>query len=98
MNIKKYLSILSLITIALVLNGCANSKYNKPFKHNTPLIKDDIRKTGQSEIAKTLIDMEGGDKLAVVAPRDHAKSTFINLTPSITTNLILPVAQVSLSS
>mgnify|MGYP001184681178 FL=1 len=54
MNIKKYLSILSLITIALVLNGCANSKYNKPFKHNTPLIKDDIRKTGQSEIAKTL--------------------------------------------
>ena len=54
MNIKKYLSILSLITIALILNGCANSKYNKPFKHNTPLIKDDIRKTGQSEIAKTL--------------------------------------------
>jgi len=54
MNIKKYLSILALITVALVLNGCANSKYYKPFKHNTPLIKDDIRKTGQSEIAKTL--------------------------------------------
>ena len=54
MNIKKYLSILVLITVALVLNGCANSKYYKPFKHNTPLIKDDIRKTGQSEIAKTL--------------------------------------------
>ena len=31
------------------------------------------------EIAKTLIDMDSGDKLAVVAPRDHAKSTFINL-------------------
>ena len=31
------------------------------------------------EIAKTLIDMHAGDKLAVVAPRDHAKSTFINL-------------------
>ena len=54
MNIKKYLSILTLITVALVLNGCANSKYYKPFKHNTPLIKDDIRKSGQSEIAKTL--------------------------------------------
>ena len=40
--------------MALILNGCANSKYNKPFKHNTPLIKDDIRKTGKSEIAKTL--------------------------------------------
>ena len=54
MNIKKYLSIFTLVTIALVLNGCANSKYNKPFKHNTPLIKDDIRKTGKSEISKTL--------------------------------------------
>ena len=53
MNIKKYLSIFTLVTIALVLNGCANSKYNKPFKHNTPLIKDDIRKTGKSEISKT---------------------------------------------
>ena len=31
------------------------------------------------EIAKTLIGMAAGDKLAVVAPRDHAKSTFINL-------------------
>ena len=54
MNIKNYLSIFVLITISLVLNGCANSKYNKPFKHNTPLIKDDIRKTGKSEISKTL--------------------------------------------
>ena len=52
MNIKKYLSIFALVTIALVLNGCANSKYNKPFKHNTPLIKDDIRKTSKSEISK----------------------------------------------
>ena len=54
MNINKYLSLFILIIFALVLNGCANSKYNKPFKHNTPLIKDDIRKAGQSEIAKTL--------------------------------------------
>tara|TARA_B100000579_G_scaffold27911_1_gene19631 strand:- start:203 stop:1735 length:1533 start_codon:yes stop_codon:yes gene_type:complete len=54
MNIKKYISIISFILIALILNGCANSKYNKPFKHNTPLIKDDIQKTGRAEIAKTL--------------------------------------------
>ena len=58
MNIKKYLSIFTVISLALILNGCANStfqkKYNKPFKHNTPLIKDDIRKAGKSEIAKTL--------------------------------------------
>tara|TARA_R110001606_G_scaffold128674_2_gene263316 strand:+ start:113 stop:1753 length:1641 start_codon:yes stop_codon:yes gene_type:complete len=31
------------------------------------------------EIAKTLIAMKSGNKLAIVAPRDHAKSTFINL-------------------
>ena len=54
MNIKKYLSIFVVISLAIILNGCANSKYNKPFKHNTPLIKDDIRKAGKSEIAKTL--------------------------------------------
>ena len=54
MNIKKYISIISFIVIALILNGCANSKYNKAFKHNTPLIKDDIQKKGKSEIAKTL--------------------------------------------
>ena len=55
MNIKRYLSLFIVITFTLVLNGCAsNSKYNKPFKHNTPLIKDDIRKAGKSEIAKTL--------------------------------------------
>ena len=52
MNIKNYLSIFILFSLALFLNGCA--QYNKPFKHNTPLIKDDIRKAGQSEIAKTL--------------------------------------------
>ena len=27
---------------------------NKPFKHNTPLIKEDIKKTGKAEIQKTL--------------------------------------------
>ena len=54
MNIKKFISIISLVLIALILNGCANTKYNKPFKHNTPLIKDDIQKKGKSQIAKTL--------------------------------------------
>ena len=59
MNIKKLSSIIGLMIFALVLNGCANSqfnkKYNKPFKHNTPLIQDkDIVQSGKSEIAKTL--------------------------------------------
>ena len=58
MNIKS-LKIISLISILLlVLNACAkpNIKTNKKFKHNTPLIKDDIRKSGKMEIEKT-VDM-----------------------------------------
>ena len=31
-----------------------NQKYNRDFKHNTPLIKGDIRKQGKAEIAKTI--------------------------------------------
>jgi len=57
-NIKS-LKIISLISILLlVLNACAkpNIKTNKKFKHNTPLIKDDIRKSGKMEIEKT-VDM-----------------------------------------
>ena len=30
MNIKKYVSIFVVISLAIILNGCANSKYNKP--------------------------------------------------------------------
>ena len=59
MNIKKFSTLAGLIIFALVLNGCANSnfnkKYNKPFKHNTPLIKDqNVVSAGKSEISKTL--------------------------------------------
>ena len=57
MNIKKHYSLALLIIFGLTLNGCTksfNEKYNKPFKHNTPLIKKDIRTTGQAEIEKTL--------------------------------------------
>ena len=53
MIIKKLSLIFSLLFLALILNGCANSKYNKPFKHNTPLIKDkNITQSGKSEIEK----------------------------------------------
>ena len=59
MNIKRLTTLAGLIIFAIVLNGCANSnfnkKYNKPFKHNTPLIKDkNVVADGKSEIAKTL--------------------------------------------
>ena len=55
MNIKKFISIFGIIIFVIFLNGCANNQFGKkPFKHNTPLIKDDIKKTGKAEIAKTL--------------------------------------------
>ena len=59
MNIKKIIPIIGLIIFALILNGCGQGgkfgrKYNKPFKHNVPLIKDDIKRAGKAEISKTL--------------------------------------------
>ena len=59
MNTKKIITSAYLIILAIILYSCGpnskfNQKYNKPFKHNTPLIKNDIRQTGQAEIAKTL--------------------------------------------
>ena len=56
MIIKKYFNIIFLLALAFILSACGpNSKYNKPFKHNTPLIKDkNIVNSGKSEVAKTL--------------------------------------------
>ncbi len=55
MNTKNLIKVISVFIIALILTGCQNSKYNKPFKHNTPLIQDKkIKDNGKSEIAKTL--------------------------------------------
>ena len=59
MTIKKLFNLSLVLIIGIILSGCANSqfakKYNKPFKHNTPLIKSkDITKAGKSEISKTL--------------------------------------------
>ncbi len=59
MIIKKLLNLSVVLILGFILTSCANSqfskKYNKPFKHNTPLIKsNDITKAGKSEISKTL--------------------------------------------
>ena len=58
MNTKKLFNFLIVAALGFFLSGCANSefakKYNKPFKHNTPLIKKDMRTIGKAEIAKTL--------------------------------------------
>ena len=54
----KILKLFSLLTFLIIfLNGCASgtlSKKPKGFKHNTPLIKEDIKKTGKKEIEKTV--------------------------------------------
>ena len=58
MNIRKLFNLSIVMILGFILSGCANSqfakKYNKPFKHNTPLIKKDMRTIGKAEIAKTL--------------------------------------------
>ena len=60
MIIKKYYNTLLIIIFAFFLSACGpnsqfGKKYNKPFKHNTPLIKDqNIVESGKSEVAKTL--------------------------------------------
>ena len=53
MNTKSCIKIFGLLFITFLLSGCAAVKEaNKPFKHNTPLIKEDIRKDGKAEIQK----------------------------------------------
>ena len=42
------------ILSSVLLNGCQSGKVMKPFKHNTPLIKEDIQKQGSVEIEKTV--------------------------------------------
>ena len=60
MNINKIFSITFLFVLAIFLNSCGpnsqfGKKYDKPFKHNVPLIKDqNIVASGKSEISKTL--------------------------------------------
>ncbi len=57
MNIKQIKLISSLLVLLVILSNCTSTgkfKKSKPFKHNTPLIKENIKKSGQTEIAKTL--------------------------------------------
>jgi type IV pilus assembly protein PilQ len=55
MNTKRFIKFFGLILFAFVLSGCQTMKEaNKPFKHNTPLIKENIKKAGKAEIQKTL--------------------------------------------
>ena len=55
MNIKKILYPTTILVILLIVSGCAKKPQEiKTFKHNTPLIKKDIKAAGRAEIEKTL--------------------------------------------
>ena len=68
MNFKFSKIIVLFSFLILVFTGCAqkSGKFLKDFKHNTPLIKEDIRKSGKKEIDKTVnmgpIPIEGDVK------------------------------------
>ena len=56
MQIKKNITIFILPFLILVLTGCADklAKKSKSFKHDTPLIKTDVKKLGKKEIEKSV--------------------------------------------
>tara|TARA_Y100000590_G_scaffold365013_1_gene423666 strand:- start:393 stop:1934 length:1542 start_codon:yes stop_codon:yes gene_type:complete len=58
MNIKFTKNIIFFSILILVLNGCTANKNKKfgQYKHNTPLIKENVKELGQKEIQKT-VDM-----------------------------------------
>ena len=57
MNYKSLKIIISLLFLTFVLSGCAEhmakAKKKKVFKHDTPLIKEDVKKLGQIEVEKS---------------------------------------------
>ena len=57
MNIKSIKIFVLFSFFILFLNGCSSGNYSKKtgtFKHNTPLIKGDIKAKGQIEVDKTV--------------------------------------------
>ena len=56
MNFNYLKLFISLMLALIFLNGCVDGKYagNKTFKHDTPLIKEDIRKEGKSTVDETV--------------------------------------------
>ena len=57
MNCKSLKILFSLVFLLFVLSGCAEQmkkmKKKKTFKHDTPLIKQDVKKLGRIEVKKT---------------------------------------------
>ena len=55
MNSKTFKILVFLFSSIIIFNGCAQGKFgkSKPFKHDTPLIKEDVKKLGKMEVAKS---------------------------------------------
>ena len=55
MNFQKKISFLILPLFILFLSGCADkfAKKSKSFKHDTPLIKTDVKQLGKKELNKS---------------------------------------------
>ena len=53
MNIKFIKNIIFFSVLILVLNGCTANKKLGTFKHNTPLIKENVKELGKKEVEKT---------------------------------------------
>ena len=57
MNSKSLKIIISLLFLSFVLSGCAQTtakgKKKKVFQHDTPLIKEDVKKLGKIEVEKS---------------------------------------------
>ena len=57
MNSKSPKIIISLLFLSFVLSGCAQTtakgKKKKVFQHDTPLIKEDVKKLGKIEVEKS---------------------------------------------
>ena len=71
MNTKFIKILFSCLIFVVALNGCASNKWKaKPFKHNTPLIKEDIRTKGKAAIDKMKVSQFILEKL--IGTRGHA--------------------------
>ena len=55
MKFEKNISLILIPFLVLLLTSCADkfAKKSKSFKHNTPLIKTDIKETGKQELEKS---------------------------------------------
>ena len=53
MKFKNKISLIFIPLLFLMLTGCAEKMAKKTFKHNTPLIKTDVKQLGKKELEKS---------------------------------------------